>query len=325
MLRLMWLSFFALSPLLVQEDDDFVLSRLYVATATGSYVSYSWGEQWYPVSDLPSSNIRVFSCLGPQVFAGGPDGLFFSNDNGVTWTRKEGWNGGEVVSILPSSYFGAEPTLFAGTTEGLFRSKDAGEQWERLGDGVITGRVNDLAWPGPFLFAATSEGLFLSQDGGDEWMKLEEGLPRVSLLSLATSSYFSQDPMAFVGSDGAGLYQTRDGGETFTVLDGPAARVYSLFWWRNSFFAGTDSGLYVSHDAGETWETASAELESRKVYRILVPAPDSPMGSDIIVGTDQGIFKSSDGALSWRQLTDGLGEPEILGFGSFPIFIWKQQ
>ena len=325
----MWVGLVALLPLLVpQDDEEFVLSRLYVATSTGAYVSYSWGEQWQPVGDPPSSKIRVFTCLGPQVFAGGADGMFFSNDYGVNWTRMEGWNGGEVVTILTSSYYGAEPTLFAGTTEGLFRSRDAGDQWERLGEGIITGMVHDLAWPGPSVFAATSEGLFFSEDGGDDWVKLEEGLPGGALLSLATSSYFPQEPTAFVGSDRAGIFQTHDGGETFTALDGPAgreAKVYSLFWWRASFFAGTDSGLFVSHDAGESWSSASTELEGRKVYRILIPAPDSPVGSDIIVGTDKGVFKSSDGALSWRHLTDGLGEPEILGFGSFPIVQWDQQ
>jgi photosystem II stability/assembly factor-like uncharacterized protein len=214
--------------------------------------------------------------------------------------------------------------LFVGTSDGLFRSRDAGEHWERSGEGLVAGIIQDLAWPGPSLLAATSTGLFLSDDGGDRWVQLEGGLPQVSLLSLATSRFFSQDPIAFVGSKGAGLYRTLDGGETFTALDGPGrpeADVYSLFWWRGSFFAGTDSGLYVSHDAGKSWSTASAELEGRKAYRILIPAPDSPTGSDIIVGTDRGVFKSSDGAMSWRHLTNGIGEPEILGFGTFPVWM----
>ncbi|MFQ5789708.1 MAG: WD40/YVTN/BNR-like repeat-containing protein, partial [Acidobacteriota bacterium] len=121
---------------------------------------------------------------------------------------------------------------------------------------------------------------------------------------------------------GAGLYRSRDGGRTFTRLGGPEwgqRTVNDLFWWKASLFAATGEGLFLSHDAGETWKSASAELEGTKVLAISIPAAEADLGSDILVGTESGVFKSSDGALSWRQVTVGMGKVEVVGFGSFPM------
>jgi photosystem II stability/assembly factor-like uncharacterized protein len=174
-----------------------------------------------------------------------------------------------------------------------------------------------LAWPGPTLFLATSQGLYRSEDGGSTWSSNARGLPQSSILSLALSRFFRQDPVAFVGTDGEGLYRTRDGGESFHPLHLPARRIYRLYWWESSLFACTEDGLYLSKDAGESWGPAAPELKGTRVYTIWIPAPDAQ--SEIFLGTDRGVFKSPDGGLSWRHLTRGMSPAAVLGFGSFPI------
>jgi photosystem II stability/assembly factor-like uncharacterized protein len=120
-----------------------------------------------------------------------------------------------------------------------------------------------------------------------------------------------------VGTDGAGLYRTRDGGESFYPLDLTARHIYGLYWWGASLFAGTQDGLYTSGDAGESWRPLAPELKGTRVHTIWIPAPDDQ--SEIFLGTDQGVFKSSDGALSWRHLTRGMSPVAVRGLGSFPI------
>ena len=185
---------------------------------------------------------------------------------------------------------------------------------------VVSGAVSDIAWPGAAVFVATDSGLFGSQDGGNTWRAVGEDLPKTPLLSVAASSYFDRDPVAFVGSDGEGLYRTRDGGETFEKLRFPGRRVYDLYWWRASLFAGSEAGPFVSTDAGENWALLADDLEDVPIYTIHVPVPDSPSGSDILLGTDRGAFKSSDGGISWRAMTRGLGRMHVFGFGNFPIY-----
>ncbi len=298
------------------------VSRLFVATSAGPHKSYSWGEDWDPMDRSLPKGIRTFACLGPRAFAGGLEGLFVSDDFGETWRKVEHWPGEEVRGILPSSFFALEPVLFVGTGNGLYRSRDAGDHWERVGAGVIDSNVWQLAWPGPALLAASDRGLFLSDDGGDRWSRVGQGLPDVPILSLAVSQYFGADPVAFGGSAGAGLYRSNDGAKTFQRV-GDASwdtrQVYALFWWERSLFAGTDAGLYYSEDAGKKWKLAGAVFEKLQVYALAFPGAGTSRGSDILAGTERGVFKSADGSLTWRALTQGLGEPAVSGFGSFPF------
>jgi photosystem II stability/assembly factor-like uncharacterized protein len=303
----------------VQAQEEIVANRLFAATTAGPFESHNWGEEWFPIGEGLAREVRAFSCIGPQAFTGGAEGLFFSDDFGKTWNRVEEWAGEEILTIVPATYFVAEPVVLVGTREGLSRSRDGGKHWERVGEGTVKGAVHDIAWPGPALWLATSQGLFRTEDGGNVWSSHAPGLPETPLLSLALSRFFGQDPVAFVGTDGEGLFRSRDGGESFQYLHLSVRNVYSLYWWKASLFAGTEDGLYVSLDAGESWDPVSSELKGLRVHTIWIPAPDSGGRSDILLGTDRGVFKSSDGGLSWRLMARGMSPGSVLGLGSFPI------
>ena len=172
------------------------------------------------------------------------------------------------------------------------------------------------------MFVAASQGFFRTDDGGDNWERLGEGLPPVPVLSVTLSRYFGLEPVVFVGLEGGGVYRSRDGGQHFEPvggLDWARRRVPGVYWWGSSLFAGTDEGLFVSHDAGETWESASEELEEENVLTLSIPVPEAPGGSDVMVGTKRGVFKTADGAMTWRHMTSGMDTPEIYGFGNFPL------
>ncbi len=299
------------------------LARLFVSTSRGPYVSHSWGEYWQTLRHRLPLSIRVWHCLGPMAFAGGPEGLFTSDDFGESWRKVENWEGGEVVSILTSLYYPAEPVIFVGTRNGLYRSREVGEEkWEHIAQDLIGGSVYAMNWPGPSLFVAASQGFFKTDDGGDNWERLGEGLPSVPVLSVTLSRYFGLEPVVFVGLEGGGVYRSRDAGEHFEAVGGSdwaQRRVPAIYWWGSSLFAGTDEGLFVSHDVGENWESASEELEKENVLTFSIPAPDALGGSDVIVGTKRGVFKTSDGANTWRHMISGMDSPEIYGFGNFPI------
>jgi photosystem II stability/assembly factor-like uncharacterized protein len=312
-------SFFISTSIFAQDDDQVIAYRLFVGTADGAHESHDWGENWFSIAANLPGTIRAFACLGPEAFAVGGQGIYFSEKFGETWVRLESWTGGGATAVAVSSYFAIDPVMFVGTARGLFVSRDGGDHWGPVGRAVVSGAVSDIAWPGAVLFVTTDNGLFGSRDGGNTWKAAGEGLPEGPLLSVVASRYFDRDPVAFVGSDGEGLYRSRDGGETFEKLRFPGRRVYDLYWWRASLFAGSDVGPLVSTDAGESWELLTEDLEDVPIYAIHIPAPDSPSGGDIILGTDRGAFKSSDGGMSWRSMTRGLGKTRVFGFGNFPI------
>ena len=304
------------------SQPEQVVSRLFAATTDGLYVTYSWGEHWVRLRpDLRGfeGNIATFACLGPAVYAGGFDGVFISDDYGENYVRIDSFPGKDVTTFHAARLFALEPTIFAGTTSGLFRSTDGGTEWTHVGAGQITTAVRDTAWPGPQFFAATDGGLFVSEDIGESWERLNTGLPAGPLLSIVISRFFLADPKIIVGSRGAGLYRSSDGGASFEPVGDKAMTsrtVHALYWWKALLLIGTDDGLFFSDDAGDTVRKAE-ELDSRVVLSLSVPVPDAAR-SDIFVGTDRGVFKSSDGGESFWPMTEGLGAPSVNELATFP-------
>jgi photosystem II stability/assembly factor-like uncharacterized protein len=311
---------------LAVQAPETTIARLFAVTPMDPFISYSWGEHWTRLrSDLRGleGEIEVMVCLGPWVYAGGTNGLFVSDDYGETYRPVASWTRGApaVTSILTARLFGLEPTIFLGTADGLYRSKDAGAKWIRVGEAEIRGAVRDMSWPGPELFIATDGGLFRTRDMGEELERVGKRLPGSPLLALAVSRYFAIEPVVFVGTGGAGLHKSADGGETFEAVGADVLgkeAVGSLVWWGGLLLVGTDSGLYLSDDGGKTFRKAP-DLEGRRVRALAVPGAESDVPSDVIVGTDLGVFKSSDGARRFRRVQEGMGPLEIRVLATFPL------
>jgi hypothetical protein len=50
-----------------------------------------------------------------------------------------------------------------------------------------------------------------------------------------------------------------------------------------------------------------------------VPGAEEEVASDVIVGTDLGVFKSSDGAQRFRRAQEGMGPIEVRALATFPL------
>jgi photosystem II stability/assembly factor-like uncharacterized protein len=106
---------------------------------------------------------------------------------------------------------------------------------------------------------------------------------------------------------GAGVFRSADGGENwheclnFPVL--PGARLDCGLITRtptSTWFAGAaPGGLWLSHDEGETWQQ-SPGTEPLSVYAIGAWPKDPRV---LALGTNQGVWLSSDNAKSWRRIS----------------------
>ena len=300
-----------------------VPQRLFAATEAGPFVSYSWGEHWQRLREIRGlmGKINTFICMEPNVFAGGVQGLFLSDDLGENYRSVGSWNGGEITALLAAKFYPADLTIFAGTSKGLYRSMDGGGEWNQIGGGVLLGYVRELSWPGPYLFAAADTGFYSSEDGGDQWEQIRGGLPDAPIVTVTVSRFFSIDPVVFVGSKGQGVYRSRDGGKSFEKVGGAEWNdriVHVLFWWRSILLAGTENGLFLSNDMGESWESPEV-LRGFPSLSLLIPAAEAGVNSDIIVGTPRGVYKSSDGGQSFRHVVEGMGAIAVTGFATFPV------
>jgi photosystem II stability/assembly factor-like uncharacterized protein len=277
------------------EDDKTIAVTTYVK---GAFVSDDGGGTWgfanegLTVDDGGSGNkFAPLRRLGGVVFS--PD---YANDGtifGADWVRitkstdrGASWREIEVAPPPPDSplrqfvlavspSFSSDQTVFAATRQGeVFRSEGAGERGTWTEVDRFPERVRSLAISPDYandrvLYAGTVVGVYVSKDGGDSWNATG---PRMSTPTQGRDI----EPAALVAvSPGYGA-------------DG-------------TVFAGTDSGLFVTRDAGRSWtEITAAPLTASSQIEAVAISPDYQNDQTVLVSTrGGGLLRSTDGGVSF--------------------------
>jgi photosystem II stability/assembly factor-like uncharacterized protein len=305
-------------PTFPSRSDLVVTSlTLFAGTTEGLWRSLDWGGTWSRVAGTPPGDTleslgaaRSLLPLGPEVWVAGDGGLYLSEDFGLAWKRL--FSGAPASSFMPSRYPQSDPTMFLGTPSGLLRSRDAGLTFGPTALGSVL--VSRIEWPGPALVVATSRGVHISEDAAVTFRGGGEGLPEGEVQALAVSSYFAADPVLFAGG-AYGVYRSQDGGRTWkaTALAGKA--VFDLVWLGPFLYAAGDGGVHRSEDTGRTWTTLAEGLSQRQGRRIMFPLAPSA-GLEAFLGTDDGIFRTTDGGQHWQPA--GLKGHSIVALATFP-------
>lgn len=258
-------------------------------------------EQWINVSPAvdPAAKARATSSL-PLIFApwnrhlliAGLNFVATTLDGGAHWTR-------------------ISPDL--GAPKGL---DSAAAAKTRGGRGAIETIAASTVATGQ-IWVGTNNGLIhLTRDGGTTWSDVSiASLPdiRRANISMVEASHFDAGT-AYVaveylrtGDHAPYVFRTTDFGRTWTSIiaglprdepSGSFARVVREDpRKRGLLFAGTESGAYVSFDAGDHWQTLQRNLPNTPVRDIEV------RDNDLIIGTHgRGIWILDDMSML-RQLT----------------------
>jgi hypothetical protein len=139
---------------------------------------------------------------------------------------------------------------------------------------------------------------------------LPEGLPT----ALAISSFFLVDPVMFTAVGNAGVFKSRDAGQTWSPSGLAGRTVTDLVWLGPLLFAATDEGLMRSDNAGLDWKPWGG-LAAGPARRVFFPLfPDS--GLEIFVVNREGIQHTPNGGKAWKAA--GTPEDEVLCLATFP-------
>lgn len=210
--------------------------------------------------------------------------------------------------------------LFLGARP-VYRSPDGGKTWTKV-DGIpkseeranITAIAIDPKNPRAMYATGHGIGVVKSVDGGATWTTKGKGLGGASTESLAIDAHNPNRLYVWVLRDG--LYRSDDAAESWQrVDDGPKQQeIRSLvsldaptgmggIW----LYAGIDIGVVKSPDCFCGWDRLpNAGLPDKQRVYSLAADPQSP--STLYAGLREGVFKTSDGGKSWRQVTSEVSD-----------------
>ncbi|HEX4602089.1 MAG TPA: hypothetical protein VH116_11900, partial [Gemmatimonadales bacterium] len=198
------------------------------------------------------------------------------------------------------------------------------------GPGVpVGGAIQSLAAApvGRTIWVGTTNGLIhLTRDEGKTWEDVSipglNALTRADILAIdaspqdAATAYVAVD-LHTTGDFKPYFYRTRDFGKTWTLIvtglptdqpSGSFARVIRADPKRAGLlFAGTESGMYVSFDDGDDWQSLMLNLPNTSYRDIAIH------GNDVIVGTYGRSIYVLDDIAPLRQITPAIAaEPAHL-------------
>lgn len=258
-------------------------------------VSSDGGARWTSRGRSAGGKALFLTAVpGGRLFAGTEKDLLFSRDGGLAWTSIPLPEGTVFTSLAGTA--GGE--LFAGTAgSGLYRSSD-GWSWQKV-DEVQGARVHSLrSSDGTVIAAGTDAGFSVSLDGGLSW-KNEEVI--YGILSLAF--------------DGQGRLwgASRTGLWNFPLPEGEITEAQAAgFDWSpleyfTDLFPGEGNGLIallgeraVRLLPGEAPGSFSLRETNLSNVRVLCSLRDT--GGALLLGTERGLFRSTDGGATWSEI-----------------------
>jgi len=176
------------------------------------------GSSWVKL-ETPRPVTSVAALDSSRVFAGTPEGILFSGDEGWSWNPLAGLREDAIVSLVAIPSAGR---LIAGTAARIATSADNGNSWapavdiggNPLGSLSVVSIVR-LISDGP-LWALTSKGLFVSADDGQHWKPVAE-----PMLGMVVHHLIQHGPSGLVASTDRGVFVSDDAGVTWrSVNDG---------------------------------------------------------------------------------------------------------
>ncbi len=231
---------------------------------------------------LEGREVLALSLTGPETLAGTDDGVFLSQSHCGLWRRLPTAIAG--LDVHPRAVDVAalgEDVFLVATDQGLLRSTDAGATWKRQTLGLASSvlAVAASARPGGLAVATTPLGFFRSSDGGATWQQTSQGLEagtihRVALLPGDDRILFAATKTGLLRSADQGrTWERRGSGLPLSDIAGLAFAPDGRTVYASDF---TNGGVFVSGDAGDTWERFSTTgLVSDRVFAIAVD-PDAP-------------------------------------------------
>ena len=168
--------------------------------------------------------------------------------------------------------------------------------------------------PSHLYLGTTNSWVYESVDQGASWHRLSkldaaDGLIVDNIVVDPTNPAVLYVAAWQVDQRGGGLWISRNGGRTWTVVEGLRGQSVRAFAQAPSdpriLFAGTLDGVYRSDDAGASWSLIRPPA-SREIHEVESVAVDPVDPRIVYAGTWHLPWKTTDGGKTWHNIKEGL-------------------
>ncbi len=241
----------------------------------------------------------AFDPFQPYTLYSGSQYLLKTTDGGRSWTEispdltrndktKQQLSGGPItLDNVGAEYYDVIYTIAPST-------RTRGEIWIGTDDGLIQ----------------------LTRDGGAHWTNVTpKGLPEwahVELIDASThdaGTAYAAVSARMLGNDASYAFRTHDDGKSWTSI--AAGLSGSVYFVREDpvrahlLYAGTETGLYVSFDDGDHWQSLMLNLPATSMRDLVVH------GNDLVLATHGRGFWILDGIAPLRQASAEIARDDV--------------
>jgi photosystem II stability/assembly factor-like uncharacterized protein len=296
-----------------RQNPDFLIA----GTFNGIFRSLDGGDTWSP---MPSADTPVHVeslAIDPRntnvIYAGTWYLPYKTTDGGKTWrVIKNGIIDDSDIFAIDIDPRNAKH-IIASACSGIYETEDAGENWHKVQGIPSQSRrtraiLQHPSVPG-LVFAGTTEGFWRSSKGGENnsWM-----VTTSRQLEINSIAIHPQNPnIVYIGTNNYGVMVSTDAGKNFVPTNnGFSGRfVNTILQDRdetNRIYAttiNTTTGggfFFVSADGGASWQPSMRNMPPRMIGYSIVQDQRDP--NTIYLGTNLGLYRSTDRGLSWTAV-----------------------
>ena len=212
----------------------------------------------------------------------------------------------------------------------LHRSLNKGDDWETISEDLTHGgKKGNVAYgtitsisESPFqfglIYVGSDDGLInVTKNGGGSWKQISNTLPQNLWVSRIIASKFKKERV-YATLNGYRfddfkpyIYVSDDFGSTWKNIGSPIPTspvnvIKEDSENENILYVGTDNGLYISFNRGESWEAFSKNLPNVAVHDLVI----QPSAKELIIGTHgRSLYKANIGSL--QLFSDTLAKKSI--------------
>ena len=308
------------------EIDANYPNTIYAGTSNeGIFVSSDLGKTWkwigkgfelnqagYVPPYLPIYAIKTAKGKVGVIYAGTSNGLFYSEDGGVTWNLT-----GNLKRKVFSIYIDPSNSnlILVGTDNGVYRSSDGGKSFEETNRYIAGISVYyimpDFSMRDAFYIGADN-GIYKTMDNCDTWLLVSNGIGG-RIMFIAQNR---KNPDILFAASSFGIYRSYDRGDHWASLTTGDIRLSVSFITIDNFddrniIAIANSGVLKSSDGGNTWSWVYTVPNRVNITYGLVNGNDF---STVYLGTSSGFGIWSNGSFYFSNKNLGLINIIAVGF-----------